>query len=234
MGREWVPGKPGVQAVGYLLESPGQPPIGGPEVPFDLVEVAEQIVAVGAPNLGGRGLDPLEHLVERGGQRGEVGCEGHGWVLSPQPTELCCPGAQHVRRGRRATRYVGPVTTDRPGRRHPHPDRPPRASTIRPGSPAPTRRRRRGAEWMRSARSSPRCATGWRRGAQVAHQPLRRRGDRQPPVPAEEIDADALRATPADLRSALELARDRISRPPPDAAAAQRSPMTDAGVTIRS
>ncbi len=45
---------------------------------FDLIQVAEQGVAVGAANLGGSGLHPFQHLVERRGQRGEVRVQTHG------------------------------------------------------------------------------------------------------------------------------------------------------------
>lgn len=58
-----------------LLERTAQAAVGRSQVPFDLVEIAEDVVAICAPDLGCRRLDALEHLVEGRGQRCQVGCE---------------------------------------------------------------------------------------------------------------------------------------------------------------
>ena len=65
-----------------LLRQSGQRPVeaavGGAQVAFDVVEVAEQVVAVGSLHLRRGGLHTLDHLVERGGQAGEISVEPHG------------------------------------------------------------------------------------------------------------------------------------------------------------
>lgn len=70
-------------AVGQTADCPGEPTAGGPQVPLHLVQVDQQILALGAVDGGGGLVESLEHLVEGRQHRGQVRMQAHPIGLAP-------------------------------------------------------------------------------------------------------------------------------------------------------
>ena len=183
----------------HAVDGTTEPPDGRPDVTLDLVQVDQQVLALGAVDLLSRLVQPIEHLVEGRQHRGQIRMNAHSVCLPPagDPPHRVVGGTRSSRVSARG--YVGWVLNrlDLRGVDDPS-DRLPRPAVD-------------GDEPIAAVRT---ILASVREHGDRALVELTRDLDGVEldslAVPAEQLSA-ALEAVSGDVRAALVLARDRIA-----------------------